>query len=173
MSLKLLCACKVSEKTGVEELDSLLNEIQDFASTGKDGTIQGTFLVHSEFVQKYLGWKPFRNGDSEFHLNKNGQVCGLLRGDRYGKLFGSETMYFNGKKHGLEIIRSCGSQYGRTETYWRNGKKHGKSVQYGYTNYILREETYKDDVLDGEIQIFCEYTNRLLLKIKYKDGKPL
>lgn len=173
MSLKLLCAIRVSEKTGVQELDEIFDEIQDFAASGKDGTIQGTFFVPSVFVQKYLGWKPFRNGDSKFYLNKEGQVCGLLKGDKYGRTFGKETMYFNGKKHGLEIIRSCGSVYGRTETHWRNGKKHGKSTEYGYTNKMIREETYKDDLLDGEIRVFHEYNGDLLLRLRYKDGKPV
>nr|QZX43627.1 MORN repeat-containing protein [Marseillevirus sp.] len=173
LSLKLLCAVHVSEKTGVQELDEIFDEIQDFAAAGKDGTIQGTFFVHSVFVQKYLGWKPFQNGDSKFYLNKEGQVCGLLRGDRCGGTFGKETMYLNGKKHGLEIIRRCSSFYGRTETHWRNGKKHGKSTEYGYANNILRDETYKDDLLDGEFRVFHEYTGDLLLRLRYKDGKPI
>lgn len=54
-SLKVLCACLVLSKTGVEELDESQEEIKNFASPGKDGYIQGTFYIHSSFVQRYLG----------------------------------------------------------------------------------------------------------------------
>ncbi|AHA46193.1 hypothetical protein ISTM_295 [Insectomime virus] len=168
-SLKLLCACKVSEKTGIEELDVLLDEVRDFASAGKDGTVQGIFFVHSDFVQRFLGWKLFRNEQAEFYLNKQGKICGLWKRDK-NEEFGSQTTYFNGKKHGLEVIRRHSSGYWRIETQWKNGKKNGKSAEYGYKNIAHRIETYKDDVLK-EIQVFCEHTGKLLLRKKCE--KPL
>nr|WQM87099.1 MORN repeat-containing protein [Marseillevirus cajuinensis] len=147
-SLKVSCACLVLSKTDVEELDELLEEIKNFASSGKDGYIQGTFYIHSSFVQRYLGWKPFKNGGSEFYLNREGKICGLLKGNEYKGVFGSETMYFDGKKHGLEILRKYWSDE-RVEIQWKNGR----CVEFSFRNKVSRVEHYKENLLDGTIEV--------------------
>lgn len=70
-------------------------------------------------------------------------------------------MYFEGKKHGLEIVRkSFGVE--RTETQWREGK----NTEFNGENKVVRIERYEHGVM-RELEIWCEREEKILTKIKY------
>ncbi|AHA46197.1 hypothetical protein ISTM_299 [Insectomime virus] len=171
-SLKILCATKVCEKSGIVELDDYVKELSEFIRKGEDGIFDSMKVNYADFVRILFGWKHFTENSCSFFLDKEENLCGKMT-EYSGKSVLREAWYINGKKEGLEITRyTNGEKF--TETHWVNDKKNGVETEWHRDGTLAFQTDFKDDLRHGKFVIYGvspEQANKVVLTMKYENDK--
>lgn len=171
-SLKLLCASKVSEKTGISDLDEYVSRLSDFVQRGEDGVFDGIFVRYNDLVRFLFGWRYFEYQDERFFLDSDDIVCGPYK-EMCGDIVLLQSFYRNGELDGFETIRNS-SGVKKRQTFWLNGKKHGIETEWYNDGSLASKTEYVNGVQHGEYTIYSvsiEKKNQIVAVLLYKDGE--
>ncbi|AEA06928.1 hypothetical protein LAU_0074 [Lausannevirus] len=171
-SLKILCASKVSQKTGISELDEYVAELAAFVKRGEDGIFNGEFVNYEVLVRLLFGWDYHEFYEERFFLNSEYALCGPYKEMR-GEVAILESFYKDGKLDGFEITRGS-SGVKKKQTFWADGKKHGVETEWYNDGSLASKTEYKNGVQHGEYTIYSvslDKKNQVVAVLLYENGE--
>ncbi|AQM73371.1 MORN repeat-containing protein [Noumeavirus] len=171
-SLKLLCASKVSEKTGISELDEYVSRLSDFVQRGEDGIFDGIFVRYNVLARFLFGWRYFEYRDERFFLDSDDNLCGPYK-EICGDVVLLQSFYRNRQLDGPQIIRSP-SGVKKRQIFWVNGKKHGIETEWYNDGSLASKTEYVNGVQHGEFTIYSvslEKKNQVVAVLLFENGE--
>nr|WQM87028.1 putative MORN repeat-containing protein [Marseillevirus cajuinensis] len=165
-SLKFLAALKVSENTGISELDNYVSDVRSFVC-GDSQKVPPGILDYHTYSMCVLGNKFFTNSDNTFFLNKKHLLDGPSDTWDRGALV-SRIWYKNGERHGVETKWWC-PKTKRTECRWKEGKRVGDHKKWNRSGWLSEVETYSEQ---GILEWFTVYSLSQENKVAYSMRVP-